>query len=59
MEVKPCGVFIKPEFPYLAASPDGLIGADVTVDLKYPYSKCDLDISQGNLRIIIFHKMLR
>ena len=48
MEVKPCVVFIKPEFPYLAASPDGLIRADATVDFKYPYSKCDLDISSSN-----------
>ena len=48
MEVKPCGVFIKPEFPYLAASPDGLIGADATVDVKYPYSKRNLDITSSN-----------
>ena len=48
MEVKPCWVFINPEFPYLAASPDGLIGADATIEVKCPYSKRDLDISSSN-----------
>ncbi|XP_025194234.1 uncharacterized protein LOC112593869, partial [Melanaphis sacchari] len=36
--VKPCGLFIDTEFPYLAASPDGLIGEDSVIEIKCPFS---------------------
>lgn len=36
--VKPCGLFIDTEFPFLAATPDGLIGEDGIIEIKCPSS---------------------
>lgn len=33
-----CGLFIDKYLPYLAASPDGLIGTDWIVEIKFPAS---------------------
>ena len=35
--VKPCGLFVSEGFPFLAATPDGLVGADSVVEVKCPY----------------------
>ncbi|KAJ8921167.1 hypothetical protein NQ315_013639 [Exocentrus adspersus] len=37
-----CGLFIHQDYPFLAASPDGLIGEDALVEVKCPYKAKDL-----------------
>lgn len=37
VQVEPCGMFINPLWPYLGASPDGLVSSDGLVEVKcYP-----------------------
>jgi YqaJ-like viral recombinase domain len=38
IKVDPCGLFVDPEYPYLGASPDGLVGDDYIVEVKCPAS---------------------
>ncbi|XP_049268013.1 uncharacterized protein LOC125756965 [Rhipicephalus sanguineus] len=45
--VKQCGLFVDQENPFLGASPDGLIGEDVLVEVKCPYSARDLTPLEG------------
>jgi hypothetical protein len=37
LKVLPCGLFIHEEYPFLAATPDGLVGASEIVEVKCPY----------------------
>ncbi|KAJ8964211.1 hypothetical protein NQ314_005040 [Rhamnusium bicolor] len=37
-----CGLFIHQDYPFLAASPDGLIGENAIVEVKCPYKAKDL-----------------
>lgn len=37
LTVRRCGLFISYEFPFLAASPDGLLGEDTVIEVKCPY----------------------
>ncbi|KAL4709158.1 hypothetical protein ACJJTC_008086 [Scirpophaga incertulas] len=34
----PCGLFVSQERPYLAASPDALLGSDTIIEIKCPYA---------------------
>ncbi|CAG9134858.1 unnamed protein product [Plutella xylostella] len=36
IDIKPCGLFIDSEVPYLGATPDGISGEDVVVEVKCP-----------------------
>lgn len=47
--VQPCGLFVSKEFPYLAATPDGLIGDNNILEVKCPYSGRSEKISVGPL----------
>lgn len=38
IEIRPCGLFIDPQIPYLGATPDGLLGEDGIVEVKCPIS---------------------
>lgn len=38
-KVEPCGFFVHPEYEWLGASPDGLIGDDAVMECKAPYGK--------------------
>ena len=42
-EVNECGLFIHPEYNFLAASPDGLIGDNTVLEIKCPYSIINKD----------------
>lgn len=35
--VKPCGLFISCDYPYLASTPDGLVGDNALLEIKCPY----------------------
>ena len=45
--VQPCGLFVRPDLPHLAASPDGLVGADGLLEVKCPYTGRDCMIKPG------------
>lgn len=53
-----CGLFIHQDYPFLAASPDGLIGDDALVEVKCPYKAKDLTpeeaIKQKQVQFAIF-----
>jgi hypothetical protein len=49
LNVQKCGLFIFNERPYIAASPDGLIGSDALVEIKCPYTGRDNMIAPGKL----------
>lgn len=38
LNIEKCGLFISCEYPFLAASPDGLLGADTVIEVKCPYA---------------------
>lgn len=44
-----CGLFISLDHPYLAASPDGLVGSLTVLEVKCPYSIKNLIISSDTL----------
>lgn len=35
--VQPCGLYVDPNNPFLAASPDGIIGTEQVIEVKCPY----------------------
>ncbi|XP_050065170.1 uncharacterized protein LOC126554107 [Aphis gossypii] len=41
IHVELCGLFIDREYPFLAASPDGLVGQDIILEIKCPYAAKD------------------
>ena len=38
VKVQKCGMFVSQEHPYLAASPDGLLGDDTVIEVKCPFT---------------------
>ena len=44
-KVKSCGLFIDKELPFLAATPDGLVGEDGIVEVKCPYKGREKNIT--------------
>ncbi|KAG8227302.1 hypothetical protein J437_LFUL004851 [Ladona fulva] len=47
LRVTPAGLFIDEDKPYLAATPDGLIGEDGVVEIKCPYSLEKMSPAEG------------
>ncbi|KAG0417891.1 hypothetical protein HPB47_005279, partial [Ixodes persulcatus] len=47
VNVKKCGLFVDREYPYLAATPDGLVGEDTVVEVKCPENSKDLTPLEG------------
>ena len=48
-KVKPCGLFVSPAFPYLAATPDGVINDEEIIEVKCPYKGRNEPIAPGKL----------
>ncbi len=46
-QVTKCGLFVSQKYPFLAATPDGLIGEDAVVEVKCPYTARDGVIKPG------------
>ena len=44
-KVTKCGLIVSDSVPYLAASPDGLVGMDSILEIKCPYQARDREIS--------------
>lgn len=47
MVVDSCGLFVCPDYGYLAASPDGIISHDSIIEIKCPYNLKNLDPIEG------------
>ncbi|XP_050388704.1 uncharacterized protein LOC126807882 [Patella vulgata] len=45
--VSKCGVFVHPSYPYLGATPDGVIDDNKIIEIKCPYTGRDLNIAPG------------
>nr|XP_034306619.1 uncharacterized protein LOC105318360 isoform X2 [Crassostrea gigas] len=46
-KVKKCGLFVSVKYPFLGATPDGLVENDAIVEVKCPYGGRDVDIKPG------------
>lgn len=49
VEVKKCGLFLCKPYPFLGASPDGLIGDDAVLEIKCPYNQRYMTISADTM----------
>lgn len=47
IRIRPCGLFLDPEIPFLGASPDGLCGDDQIIELKCPITAHKMGIDQA------------
>jgi len=47
LKIVKCGIFVDEEYPYLGATPDGLIGDDGIVEVKCPSSSQHLTPEEG------------
>lgn len=47
IKIEKCGLFLDKKHPYLGASPDGLVGEDVCVEVKCPYSARDMTVKEA------------
>ena len=45
LKVTPCGIVVSPEWPYLPCSPDGLVGEDITLEIKCPYTAKEQEVN--------------
>lgn len=46
-KVKKRGLFVSVKYPFLGATPDGLVGNEARVEVKCPYGGRDIDINSG------------
>ncbi|XP_070515096.1 uncharacterized protein [Cardiocondyla obscurior] len=49
IDINDCGIFIDENIPYLAATPDGVIGDDTIVEIKCPYAARQMSPSDAIL----------
>ena len=49
IKIKKCGIFIHKRYPFIGASPDGLVGDDTIVEIKCPYAtfKSEMTIEEA------------
>ncbi|XP_048481126.1 uncharacterized protein LOC119691926 isoform X1 [Plutella xylostella] len=47
IDIRPCGLFIDPDIPYLGATPDGLCGDDIIVEVKCPITAFKMGIDEA------------
>lgn len=50
VDIKKCGIFVDKEYPYLGATPDGIINSDGIVEVKCPASAENLTPDEGILQ---------
>lgn len=63
VSIEPCGLFIDKDFPFIGATPDGLIGNDILVEVKCPFSASKVGmkkaIEENKIQILKFNKKTR
>ena len=47
LKVSHCGLFINPKYPFLAASPDGVIGSKAVIEVKCPFNGRNMKVQPG------------
>ena len=47
LKVEKCGIFVNPKFPYLGASPDGIIDDKTIIEVKCPYNGRNSNVLPG------------
>ena len=47
--VERCGLAVCQDYPFLGASPDSLVGGDICVEIKCPYSVRSLNVTKENM----------
>lgn len=47
VDIKPCGLFIDKEIPFLGATPDGIVGEDMIVEIKCPITAFKVGIDEA------------
>lgn len=52
-KVQQCGIFVSKEFPFLGASPDGIINEETIVEVKCPYVIRNEKITTSNVPYLI------
>ena len=52
-KIKKCGTFVSLSCPYLAASPDGIINDDTSIEVKCPYTARDKMISPATISFLV------
>lgn len=45
--IEPCGLFVDNKYPFLGASPDGLVGTDAIVEVKCPVPPGKVGINEA------------
>lgn len=57
IDINPCGLFIDKNIPYLGATPDGISGEDMIIEIKCPISAHSIGIAESiNKKKITFWK---
>ena len=51
--VNECGIFVRPEYPYVASSPDGIVNSDLLIEVKCPYTSRDKTIDEVSVPYLI------
>ncbi|XP_048484611.1 uncharacterized protein LOC105385367 [Plutella xylostella] len=59
LQVEPCGLFISKERPFLAASPDGLLGDETIIEIKCPYTCRNLVLNNTRAAVLYEQKILQ
>lgn len=52
VQVMPCGLILDQTYPFIAASPDGLLGNDTVIEVKCPYAKRFEEINAQNISFL-------
>ncbi|CAK1594368.1 unnamed protein product [Parnassius mnemosyne] len=58
IKIEPCGLFIDKKFPFLGATPDGIVGTDTIIEIKCPITafKTSLDEAINNKKVLFWRK---
>lgn len=52
LNVEKCGLIVSKFYPFLAASPDGLVDGDAVLEIKCPFSAKDKDINPDTVQFL-------
>lgn len=60
VSIEPCGLFIDQEYPFIGATPDGLIGDEMIVEVKCPFSASKIGFKkateENKIQVLKFSK---
>ena len=53
--VTKCGFFINPKWPWLGCSPDGIISSSKAIEVKCPFTKKDISVTDACEKLFFMH----